>query len=329
MNKYNLVSPVTLIIFNRPDTTEIVFRQIAKAKPSRLFVVGDGARTGFDDDVRKVSEARKITQSVNWPCAVHYDFAEQNLGCKMRVVSGLNKVFGMVDRTIILEDDVVPDLSFFRYCDELLDRYANDNRIGMITGTNFLPSHDCVDDYSYIYSRVPNIPGWGTWARVWNSFDPGVKLWPVMKKNRVMNEFFFSNPAAAKHWTKIAETVYAGNHQYWDYQFSIHLFTNNLLTVIPKNNLISNIGHGPEATNTKDPGDEFANQATVEIPFPLKHPLYVMPNMSRESTLLRDVLGIRPTWLRIVNKGSRCVSHLMRREWDKLMKEFRFVFPKQ
>src|SRR5712692_5523584 len=133
-----LTTPVALIIFNRPETTARVFAEIAKARPSRLLLVADGPRLDHPEDVEKCTATRAIVEQVDWPCEVLTNFSEANLGCKMRPVSGINWVFENVEEAIILEDDCLPHPSFFPFCQELLERYRDDQRVMMIGGTNLL-----------------------------------------------------------------------------------------------------------------------------------------------------------------------------------------------
>ena len=146
MSDFQLKTPVAFIIFNRPDTTERVFAEIVKAKPPKLLVVGDGPRANREGDAAKVAAARAITKRVDWPCEVLTNFSEVNLGCKVRVSSGLDWVFEQVPEAIILEDDCLPHQTFFRFCEELLERYRDDQRIGMISGDNFQFGHTINDD---------------------------------------------------------------------------------------------------------------------------------------------------------------------------------------
>lgn len=161
MPEFQLTTPVAFIIFNRPDTTEKVFAEIAKAKPPKLLVIGDGPRVSRQGEAEKVAAARSIIQCVDWDCEVQTNFSDVNLGCKRRVSSGIDWVFEQVEEAIILEDDCLPDPTFFRFCEELLARYRHDQRIGMISGDNFQFGSRRNDD-SYYFSKYVHIWGWAT-----------------------------------------------------------------------------------------------------------------------------------------------------------------------
>lgn len=322
MSNWRLKAPVVLIIFNRPDTTERVFAAIAKSKPLKLFVIGDGPRSDNPEDANRVLEARAIIKRVEWDCEVLTNFSDTNLGCKKRVVSGLDWVFANVDRSIILEDDVVPHESFFRYCDELLEKYSNDSRVGLITGTNFLPFNHNLDPYSYIFTRISDFNGWGTWSRVWKSYDPDIKDWPQIRALGLLEDIFCRNRLAVRHWSHLFQMAYSGRNDIWDYQLVLYLLVNNLMTIVPANNMISNIGYRPDATNTKDPTDKLANFPTKVMSFPLRHPPYLVSSTIREKQLFRDVWGITSRRMRLFRKISRCSGFVRTRNWMQLKKEF-------
>lgn len=181
MTDFKLTTPVAFIIFNRPDTTERVFAEIAKAKPQKLLVVGDGARANRNVEVAKVAACRAIIERVDWPCEVLTNFSEINLGCKVRVSSGLDWVFEQVEEAIILEDDCLPDPTFFRFCQEMLARYRDDQRIGMISGDN-LQFGRRQNDESYYFTKYVHIWGWATWRDRWrDSYDVNLKKWPSIR----------------------------------------------------------------------------------------------------------------------------------------------------
>jgi GT2 family glycosyltransferase len=151
--------PVVLMTFNRPEHARAVFDRIAAIRPKRFFIIADGPRPNRRDDVSKCREARAVVDLVNSPCDLHTNFSDMNLGYARRISSGLDWVFDRVDRAILLEDDCVPDPSFFAFCGELLERYEDDHRVRTISGTNFLFGK-ARTDWSYHFSSYRSIWGW-------------------------------------------------------------------------------------------------------------------------------------------------------------------------
>lgn len=281
MSDWQLKTPVAFIIFNRPDTTERVFAAIAKARPSKLLVVADGPRKNRAGEVEKCAATRAIIDHVDWDCEVLTNFSDRNLGCKMRVSSGIDWVFEQVEEAIILEDDCVPDPTFFRYCQELLERYRKDWRIGLISGDNFQFGLRRNDD-SYYFSKYVHIWGWATWRDRWTaSYDVNMAKWPYIRDRGWLVDIV-GNEREAVFWHKIFERVYRGEIDTWDYQWVFANWLEGRSTILPNINLITNIGFDTNATHTT--GDsELANLPSKALTFPLTHPVGVMRNMQADT----------------------------------------------
>ncbi len=299
MSSWQLKTPVAFIIFNRPETTERVFAEIAKARPPKLLVVADGPREDRSGEAEKCAATRAIIDRVDWDCEVLRNFSDQNLGCKMRVSSGIDWVFEQVEEAIILEDDCMPDSTFFRYCEELLVRYRNDKRIGLISGDNFQFGQFRNDD-SYYFSKYVHIWGWATWRDRWiSSYDVSMSKWPQIQKEGWLLDMV-GNEREAIFWNKIFELVYRGEIDTWDYQWVFANWVEGRSTVLPSKNLISNIGFDSNATHTT--GDsELANLPTHPLTFPLKHPICVIRNKQADAFSEKKCFQI-PLVKRVRNK---------------------------
>jgi hypothetical protein len=236
----SLQTPVAFLIFNRPDTAVRVFEAIRAARPPKLLVVADGPRCGRVDDAELCAATRRVIETVDWPCEVLTNFAESNLGCKERVSSGLDWVFSQVEEAIILEDDCLPHPSFFRFCEEMLRRYREDDRIMMIGGTNYLKDRQDVPE-SYFFSRYFAIWGWATWRRAWDKYDITLSEWGKLRQTCQISTMYHQK-FMQKHLTSLFDAAYAGRVNTWDIQWFYTCLFNNGLAVIPKRNLISNIG---------------------------------------------------------------------------------------
>lgn len=267
-----LISPVAFLIFNRPETTRKVFEEIRRARPSKLFVVADGPRNDAEQEVCK--ETRAVIEGVDWECEVHKNYSDTNLGCRNRVSSGLTWVFEQTDRAIVLEDDCLPHPTFFRFCDELLERYKDDKAVMHISGDNFQaknPDFHCVE--SYYFSNISHIWGWASWSRAWKYYDVDVKRWPEIKQSCLLHDVFDDEPTAAR-WEDKMQSYYDKKINSWDGQWSFACLINHGLCIMPRVNLISNIGFGRDSTHTRQDAatNELANLPTYPIDFPLVHP---------------------------------------------------------
>jgi hypothetical protein len=281
MTNFQLRTPVVLIIFNRPEHTNRVFAEIARARPPRLFLVADGPRITHDGEEDLARETRAIIERVNWPCDVQTNFSEVNLGCRVRVSSGLDWVFEQVAEAIILEDDCLPNQTFFRFCEELLIRYRDDQRIGMISGGNYQFGHRLNDD-SYYFSALNHVWGWASWSDRWkHDYDVNLKHWPKIRDEGRVADWFFEK-AVQIDFSRCVEETYLGKIDTWDYQWVFASRLNGRIAAVPNVNLISNIGFGSNATHTKGEG-VFSNLPTTEITFPLNHPLGIFSSNTLDS----------------------------------------------
>ncbi|MBN3879162.1 glycosyltransferase family 2 protein [Nostoc sp. JL23] len=267
-------TPVAFLIFNRPDTTAKVFAAIRQAKPPKLLVVADGPRSDRPDEAEKCKKVREIVNSVDWECEVLTNYSDRNLGCKLRVSSGLDWVFSLVEEAIILEDDCLPDPTFFPFCEELLEYYREDNRIAVISGQNVQFGRNRTD-YSYYFSRYNHCWGWASWRRAWQHFDYDMKLWLPIKQNGCLKDIL-PDESAVKFWDKIFQSTYEGKINSWAYRWTFSCWIQNYLSILPNINLISNIGFGNEGTNTKKSVSIFSEIPTEKVLFPLKHPSFMI-----------------------------------------------------
>ncbi|MCU0566341.1 MAG: glycosyltransferase family 2 protein [Oculatellaceae cyanobacterium Prado106] len=274
-SEYQLKTPVVFVIFKRVETTERVFQAIRQARPAQLFVIADGARPDRTGELEKCIATRAILEQVDWDCEVLKDYSAVNLGCGRRLPTGLDWVFSQVESAIILEDDCVPHPSFFRFCDELLDRYRNDTRITSISGQNVQMGRSRTAD-SYYFSRYNHCWGWATWKRAWKHFDPSMTLWPEVKQQNLLHHIL-QDDSAVRYWTRQFDQLYRGElTTVWDYQWTFACWLQSGLGILPNVNLISNIGSGLDSTHFVEGSDSFTHLPTAAIEFPLRHPPFVV-----------------------------------------------------
>jgi len=283
-------APVALIIFNRPDVTSRVAEIVAKAGPSQVFVIADGPRLDRPGEAEKCAATRAVIERIDWPCEVVKKYSNVNLGCGRAPAAGLDWVFEQTDRAIILEDDCLPHSTFFRYCDELLGLYQDDERIMQIAGSNFQGGRQR-GDASYFFSRFKICWGWATWRRAWRHMDMSVKLWPQLRDTSWLVDLV-GDARAAEHWATKFEGAFraAGLIDYWDYQWLFATWVQGGLCVMPNLNLISNIGFGEEATHTTWAENKWANLPLEEMPFPLRHPSSIARDEQADDFFVQEVM---------------------------------------
>lgn len=264
-------APVIFLVFNRPEQTARVFARIREARPAQLFVVADGPRADRPGEAERCLEVRRIVeQGIDWPCEVVRDYSATNLGCARRVSSGITNAFKQVEEAIILEDDCLPDPTFFRFCAELLERYRDDARLALVSGTNHQPV-DAKFRHSYFYSRYNHIWGWATWRRAWQLFDFQMTDWPKWRDVGGL-ERVFADPAVVRYWRHAFDACHKRKGESWCYRWTFACFRENLVSILPCRSLVENIGFGGDATHTLECPAHLCGQIAGAADFPLAHP---------------------------------------------------------
>lgn len=279
-------SAILMTIFNRPDFAEQTFAAIRKARPPRLYIAADGPRSGRPQEADKCAASRKILELVDWDCEVHTLLRDENLGCKEAIYSAITWFFENEEQGIILEDDCLPDPSFFAFCDELLNRYAANQTIGMISGNN--PFHvQTQRDHSYHFSRIGWIWGWATWRRAWSLYQPSLETYAPAVVKRTRQTMGPTQRFREMHLSML-DRAESGELNTWDLHWFFTLDANNLFTIRPKVNLVANIGHGEEATHTSGEGDK-RFRLKESILLPLNHPMEITHDVKADVAYARQL----------------------------------------
>lgn len=261
-------TPILYIVFNRIDTVIKTFERIRQVQPLDLYIAADGPRN--DAEKEKCQEVRKyILSHADWKCNVHTLFHENNLGCGKGVSSAISWFFTNVRMGIILEDDCLPDMTFFPYCEELLTRYENQSDVMHIAGYTPLNPSNVQNKESYYFSRMQFCWGWATWARAWKSFDFDINenYKKVLKSNG-----YFKNPLVRYKWKSIFSMMRKHEIDTWDYQWAYKIFEKDGLCIIPNINLVQNIGFD-FGTHFTGSNLTIENSPAFSIVFPLVHPI--------------------------------------------------------
>tara|TARA_R100000687_G_C6445587_1_gene162685 strand:- start:749 stop:1726 length:978 start_codon:yes stop_codon:yes gene_type:complete len=306
-------TPVALFIFNRPDKTKRVAQAIFDASPSKLLVVADGPRPGRLEDFELCDETRAVIESFDWQCEVVKNYSSENFGCRLRVATGLDWVFSEVEEAIILEDDCLPHPSFFPYCDELLRRYRDDTRIHMISGNNMMFGQtECAE--SYYFSRFYKIWGWASWARAWRFYDLEMTKWPDVRYSSWLGDLLPTKKMAAMAHNIFDET-YSGNLTTWEYQWVFASWLQRALAIVPRTNLIANIGFGEDATHMMNERSALASLDVEGLDLPLIHPAEVEVDEKADLKEWNILYGRAHSWRRHVPRVLRAKLRALRRSF--------------
>lgn len=248
--------PILVIAFNRPDRLATLLDRLRALQPTRLFVAVDGPREGRAGEAALVQECRDLVSTVDWECEVQTLFQDRNLGCGLGVSTAVTWFLGEVERGIILEDDLVPDPSFFGFCTELLDRYETDERVFAVSGCNYVPASGLTNpDAPYRFSRVPHIWGWATWRRSWTDYRLDISDWRMRLPLSRLWRASGRSPAGTVYWSGVFRTLGRGEIDTWDGQLVLAAMARGGLTATSNVNLVENVGFGAEATHTVEAMD--------------------------------------------------------------------------
>jgi len=247
MTNYN--TPILLVIFNRPDKVRELVKALAKIQPRNIYITADGPRLHVPTDISRCAEARAVALEIPWKCEVQTKFSDINRGCRYGVTDAIDWFFEQVESGIILEDDCIPNISFFNFCSTLLEKYKNDAQVMRISGNNFQDG-TARGEGSYYFSKYTHSWGWATWKRAWNKYKPALERFNEFDKNNQINTLPLSK-AAKKFWIKNFRQTIKGDDS-WDSLWLYTVWLNGGLSIIPNKNLVSNIGFGEDATHTKN-----------------------------------------------------------------------------
>lgn len=303
MNKFDI--PVVLFIFKRYEPALRVIEAISKVKPQKLYIIADGPRN--KDEEILVNECRKkVEEGINWECEVIRNYAKNNMGIYNRIGLGAKWVFSMEDKAIFLEDDNLPEETFFEFCKQMLEKYYTDNRILWICGTNYLEKYNPENGASYMFTKHLLPCGWASWANKFPKFyDGNLELLddPYLSRrlrNEYENKSLYRQQLYAFNSTKRKMSL--NKPISWDFQMAYSIRINNLYGISPKYNQIRNIGvdslatHGGTSYN-KVMTRRFCGVESFPLEFPLVHPKTVLSDITYEKKISKIILY--PLYMRV------------------------------
>ena len=291
-------APILLIGFNRPDFMTQQIEVLKSIRPSKVYVAVDGPRDNVDGESRLCNGVRDCVRLIDWECNVKTLFREKNRGCKYGVSEAISWFFENEPEGIILEDDCRPDLSFFRFATELLERYRDDIRIGAISSMN-LYDWQSDKEVSYHFNTHINIWGWATWRRVWKNYTVDILKY-TNEKDLIVNRGLFTSRArraALKSFNAVANGLNT-----WDYQLGFMFMSLGLLTITPKVKLVGNVGFA-DGRGTNVVGYNFDAHYLLKrgsMVFPLIHPTSVFPDVNKIREEERREYGLIPRALTFI-----------------------------
>lgn len=281
---YKIDIAVLLIFFTRPSLFQKVFEQVRLARPSKIYLYQDGPRPNRKDDLELIKECRKIALNIDWECEVNTFFQKRNVGCDPSEFIAQKWMFEKEEMGIVLEDDDVPSQSFFPFCKELLEKYKDDNRINIICGMNNTEVCE-YSPYDYVFTTSGSICGWASWKRVIQTWDEHYCILDDNFNLKQLTQYMGSFTNAKQHIKNMKRHKRSGR-AYYESILSTSMHCNHRLNIVPKKNMISNIGVVTESTHSAEHIEMLPKgirkifyMPVYEISFPMKHPPYILEDM--------------------------------------------------
>ncbi len=294
--------PVLLLAFNRPDTTRVVLQALKRVRPGRLFFAVDGPRENVPGEAARVEHVRALTREIDWECETKTLFQPSNRGCKLAVSEAVTWFFDQVDAGIIMEDDCVPEPSFFPFAAELLEKYVNESQVFLVSGNNFQKTR--LTEFSYYFSRYAHIWGWASWRRAWQHYDHPMSAWPRLRDGGWLYDLL-GDRRAVRYWTRIFDDTYLDRNSSWGYRWLFSCWSHGGLAIHPHVNLVSNIGFGRDATHTLVEDNPLAFMRTSSLAFPLKHPPSIECDAAADAYTQKHVFGPPSLFRRVAGRIAR------------------------
>lgn len=309
-------TPVAIFFYRRPDHLRQVLAKIREARPKVLYGISDGPKEGKPEVLHGVKESRKVfREAIDWPCRWELLERPTNLGSYQSVSRGLDWVFERSEEAIILEDDTVPEPSFFRFASELLEKYRNVHQVGSINGSCYDDPADWTNDDSYRFTRYHHSWGWATWKRAWQYFTNDENLQKTLADKKWREKQGLSRAEWA-YWDRCFRHTFAFRMDVWDYRWTLSLWAKGISCVVPRWNLVRNIGFDSLGTNTME--QEWAGDAmhdTRQMPFPLKHPARLDIDAAKDRQVFvrhfQKLEGRRNVWRKLRDRFSRVMERLL------------------
>ncbi|MDD7080057.1 MAG: hemolysin activation protein [Prevotella sp.] len=312
---------VLILFFNRPEKLAALFAEVRKAQPARLFLYQDGARG--EQDYAGVEACRKVVAHIDWPCEVHRLYQEQNYGCDPSNFMAQRWAFSLTDKCIVFEDDDIPTLSFFRFCHDMLERYANDERVGMIQGFNLEEHTVDAGSADYFFSTNFSIWGWASWSRVVNNWDEHY-AWLDDAEALQRIQALTHERKLRKDFLPMARAHKQSGKAYYETIFHAYLLLHSQLAIVPRVNMISNRGvtndsvHFAGSVQTLPSGyRRIFTMGRHELQWPLKHPRYIVDHVLYRQRVYR-IMAWRHPWVKAWRSVEELYINIRHGQWQRI-----------
>ncbi len=303
---------VLILFFNRPKQLAEVFKQVKLARPARLYLYQDGPRG--PQDLPGIEACRRVVDDVDWECDVRRNYQERNYGCDPSEYLAQKWAFSLSDKCIVLEDDDVPVVSFFRFCKELLDKYEHDTRVSMIAGFNNEEVTPGVSS-DYFFATTFSIWGWASWRRVVDTWDEHYSFLDDAETMRSLRGLVDAR-RYRKDFLYMCRRHRENGKAYYETIFQAAIYLQSGLCIVPTRNMVSNLGAVADSTHFAGSVHTMARgyrriftMGRHDVQFPLRHPRYVIENTAYKDSVYR-IMGWRHPWIKVARSLEELLLNL-------------------
>ena len=290
-------TPVLLMVYIKPETTIKVVEKLKEINARKIYVSINIPPDNNTKDIKKNLEVKKIIQNINWNCKIFIKLRKKHVSAYISYRDAINWFFKKEKEGIVLEDDTVPNKSFFMFCDKMLKRYRNNNKISQICGSSFI-NQKVKRESSYFYSNYTLCWGYATWSRSIKDFDESMFNWPKIKKNNYLYKIL-NDKKFVSYWSEIFDTQFTKKFRAWDYIWLYSNWSKNKISIVPKKHLVANIGFVKDATHTKIKyKDWFHELKTNELDITNLQPKLKTPDLNYDSWLSKNIFKVDKIYFR-------------------------------
>ncbi len=314
--------PIAMIVYKRADLTIRSFAAIRELKPAKLYIIADGPRDASEE--KKVREVREYLDThIDWDCEVHRNYAPQNIGLRYRMPTGMKWVFETEEKAIFIEDDIDATQNFFYFCKEMLEKYEQDERVLMVTGSNIYPEDPSFGKEQILFSQFASIWGWACWKRSFELYDVNMRSWPQVRKSGEMKQRL--TPEAYDFYRVLFDDLQYHWHRTWDYQWTYIMLCGKGLGIVPRYNLVKNIGmgnsDGEHRDDTKERIDFVTGVERKEMVLPVVCPDDVVRNEDYDRMVQQRMFPKKNKFFKNLKYGFRASINLISLKWIRKMEK--------
>ncbi len=243
-----VLSPVVIFAYNRPTHLKKCLESLVKNKESnetQFWIFVDGPKN--EDDQKKIEDIHKIIFYFSKLINIKTVFTKTNIGLAASIIKGVTRVIDEFEKIIVVEDDLILSPYFLEFCNNGLNKYAEEKRVASIHGYSTQFEVPMSEPY---FLRGADCWGWATWKDRWNEVNWDSKDLLIKIKTRKLNKEFDLDHTF--NYTDMLNRQSLGQVDSWAIRWHASMFLKNRLTLYPNRSLVQNDGMDGSGTHTSN-----------------------------------------------------------------------------